>query len=277
MTDALFLRADLATAWRGADPFGVIAALQGEVFKDSGTRLTQRFEIAGRNYFVKYHRGVGWLEIAKNLLLLRAPVVDAGNEYRALMRLAQCGIAAPAVAAFGVRGGNPARRQSFIVCDALVDHVSLAVLTQDWHRDPPSPPAKRALVRAVAELTRSMHRVGVVHRDYYLFHLLLDEPMWRAGAVKLALIDLHRAQLRQEIPARWRVRDLGALLFWCLDLPLTRHDQLRFIRTYEDRPLRVALRSDAPMWAAVRQRAAALYKKGIRKGIVANPVVPDTA
>jgi lipopolysaccharide core heptose(I) kinase len=269
MADTLFLRDDLAAAWCGDDPFERIARLEGEVFRDVPARRTLRFEAAGRSYFAKVHFGVGWREILKNLLVLRRPVIDASNEYRACLLLPKFGVATAAPAAFGIRGRSPASRQSFIVCDELTDHVSLATLTEDWHEHPPAPVLKRTLIQQVAELTRAMHGAGVVHRDYYLYHLLVDRRKLESGMVALSLIDLHRAQLRRRVPPRWRVRDLGALLFWCLDLPITRRDRLRFIRAYERRPLREVFQRDGGFWRRVQRRGIALYRKGMRKGLVA--------
>ena len=275
MTDTLFLREDLAAAWRGEDPFERVAQLDGEIFRDVAARRTLRFETAGRSYFAKLHFGVGWREILKNLVVLRRPVIDASNEYRACLLLPKFGVSTPAPAAYGVRGRSPATRQSFIVCDELTDHVSLSTLSQNWHHEPPEPAFKRRLIVAVAELTRAMHRAGVVHRDYYLYHLLVDQRLLKSGVVALSLIDLHRAQLRLKIPPRWLVKDLGALLFWCLDLPITRRDQLRFVRVYEDRPLREALRDNGEFWMRVERRAIALYNKGRRKGLMTDRDVPD--
>ena len=131
------------------------------------------------------------------------------------------------------------------------------------------------MIEAVAELTRAMHGAGVVHRDYYLYHLLVDEAQLQSGVVALSLIDLHRAQVRRRVPPRWLVRDLGALLFWCLDLPITRRDRLRFIRAYERRPLREALKSNGEFWKRVQRRGIELYRKGKRKGLVADRYDPD--
>ena len=68
--------------------------------REVASRRTLRFEVAGRSYFAKLHRGVGVGEILKNLVVLRRPVVDASNEYRACRHLAERGIAAPRVAGF---------------------------------------------------------------------------------------------------------------------------------------------------------------------------------
>lgn len=265
---ALYLRDDIARAWRGEDPFAVAAALQGEVFRAVADRRTLRFAVGGRRYFAKIHQGAGWREIFKNLATLRLPVLGARNEFEACRHLAACGVAAPTLAAFGERGWNPVRRFSFVICDALEDRESLEDLAAPWLDEPPSPAAKRRLIDAVARFARAMHDAGVVHRDFYVCHLLVDRTSWAEGRVSLAVIDLHRAQIRRHIPRRWLRRDLAALLFSVLDLPLTRRDWLRFLRTYRGAPLREVLTREDVFWQTVLDRAEGLYAKGRRKGLV---------
>lgn len=263
-----FLRDDLRALWGEDALFERVFALEGEVYRAIATRRTLRIEVDGRGYFAKLHRGVGWGEILKNLVTLRLPVVSARNEYAACRLLAQRGLRAPTVAAFGERGCNPARRESFIVCDALDGFVSLEEFTADWARNPPGSSDLRRLVMAVAEFARRFHAAGLVHRDFYLCHLLLDQAAWRAGRVELAVLDLHRARIFRTLPARWRKRDLAALLFSTLDLPIARRSWYRFVRTYTGRPLREVLARDGRFWRRVERRALALYRKGMRKGIV---------
>jgi heptose I phosphotransferase len=265
---ALFLREDLARAWRGEDPFAAAAGLRGETFRAVANRRTLRVVIGGRPYFAKIHQGAGWREIFKNLSTLRLPVLGARNEFEACRHLAEHHVPAPTVAGFGERGLDPAARFSFVICDALENRVSLEDLTAAWLDVPPSPADKRRLIDAVARFARAMHGAGVVHRDFYICHLLLDRAAWTAGRVDLAVIDLHRAQIRRHIPKRWLRRDLAALLFSVLDLPLTRRDWLRFLRVYRDAPLRRILTREGGFWQAVRRRAEGLYRKGQRKGLV---------
>lgn len=265
---ALFLRKDLALAWAGADPFERVAGLDGEVYRNVANRRTLRFELGGRGYFAKIHGAVGWREIFKNLLTLRLPVIGARNEYRACRHLERCGVAAPTVAAFGERGWNPARRRSFVVCDELEGRESLEDLTADWDRQAPGPAEKRRLVEAAARFVRTLHEAGVVHRDLYICHLLADRRAYAEGRVVLAVLDLHRAQIHRRIPRRWLRRDLAAILFSVLDLPLTRRDWLRFLRAYRGRTLRDVLADEPDLWRQVYRRAVHLYRKGERKGLV---------
>ena len=270
-----YLREDLARAWAGRDPFDVVRGLRGEVYRDQPDRRTVRFEVDGRGYFAKHHTGVGWREIVKNWLVLRRPVVDAANEFVACVGLGRAGVRVPTPAAFGSRGVNPAQRESFIVCDELAHYVSLARVTEQWLEAPPTFALKRRVIDATARLVREMHDARVVHRDLYLHHVFADERALARGDVVLALVDLHRARIVPRVSRYWRLRDLAALFFWCLDRPFGRRDALRFISIYEQRPMREALRADARFWRDVERRAISLYRKGRRNGIVANRFDPD--
>jgi heptose I phosphotransferase len=275
VSEQIYLDDTFALAWFDRSPFDAVCDIQGEVFRDVGARRTLRFTLENRSYFLKLHSGVGWKEILKNWLTLRRPVVDASNEYHACTHLRTRGVHTPRPAAFGVRGRDPARRTSFVICEALEDHVSLAVLSENWHQAPPSARLKRRLIEHVAVLARDMHDAGVVHRDFYLYHLLADCAALAREDIRLTLIDLHRARVGKRVSRYWRVRDLGALMFWCLDRPMTQRDYLRFVRIYEDRPLRAALARRPRMWRAVQRRARALYRKGLRQGIVAERFDPN--
>ena len=262
-----YLRNDLNAAFGGRDPFEVVWSLEGETFRAVKTRRTIRFEMNGAAYFAKIHEGVGWGEICKNLASLKAPVTGARNEYDACRRLAARRVAAPRLAAFGRRGWNPARERSFVVCDALEGYVSLEDLTNTWATSPPSAALRRALVLALADLTRALHGAGVNHRDYYLCHILAHQRSLEGGQARLALIDLHRAQVRRRTPRRWLLRDLAALLFSTLHLHVSRTDRFRFIARYTGRPLRQALRRDRRLWRRVERRAERLFAKAVTLGI----------
>jgi len=263
-----WLRDDLAAVWGREGLFERVRNLEGEVYRAVADRRTLRFEAGGRAYFAKIHQGAGWREIAKNLSTGRLPVLGARNEFEACRHLQRAGVAAPTVAGFGERGRNPAARFSFVICDALEGRESLEDLTGRWESAPPTALQRRRLVMAVAAFARAMHGTGVIHRDFYICHLHLDRAAWQQGRVDLAVIDLHRAQIHERLPARWLRRDLAALLYSTLDLPLSRRDWLRFVRVYRGRPLRDVMRDEGRFWAGVRRRALVLYAKGQRKGLI---------
>lgn len=259
---SLYLRDDFAQLWQDKDPFAELAALDGKVFRQLAGRKTFQFEAAGSSYFAKLHFGVGWREIFKNLVLLRLPIVSARNEWLALQRLQELGVATMTAVAYGEQGFNPAARQSFLVTEALEDTISLEDFCLHWQQQAPDPVLKRHLIEKLAQISRTMLGNGVCHRDYYLCHFLLHLEKGRPRAdLRLSLIDLHRALIRSNLGKRWIVKDLAGLYYSAMHIGLTRRDLLRFIRSYELRDLRSALTQNSPFWNAVNKRAVAMFAK----------------
>ncbi|MDJ0803274.1 MAG: lipopolysaccharide core heptose(I) kinase RfaP [Desulfobacterales bacterium] len=244
--------------WHGREPFEAIMDLDGEVFKSRQGRTTLRFHRDGRVYFAKLHRGVGWGVLLRYIGQLRWPVTDAGNEWRALGELDAIGVPTMRRVAFGRRGWSPARRQSFVITEALENTVSLEDLCRHWQTRPPSPVFKRALIAEVARIARRLHAAGLMHRDFYLCHLLLerraDGRIPDERAPRLYLIDLHRVRRRRCLPRRWRVKDIAGIYFSSDRAGLTRTDRLRFIRAYTGQSLRTALAEGGGFWRQVARK-----------------------
>lgn len=260
------LRPDLRRHFPGseAEVFDRIMGLDGQVFRSIARRRTLRFSLDGKGYFAKLHQGVGWREIIKNLLQWRLPVLGARNEWRAIRRFEELGVATMAVAGFGERGTPPAWLQSFLITDELANTESLEDYCRSWPTNPPPIRLKRALIEKVANIAERLHNSGVNHRDFYICHFLLDLASVTAPftpeKLVLSLIDLHRVQLRSRTPRRWVLKDLAALHFSSMDVGLTRRDRLRFLRIYRNRPLREILGREHRFWMAVEAKAQWLYR-----------------
>jgi heptose I phosphotransferase len=265
----LWLRADLAEAWRERDPFVAAKMQQGTVYRDKEGRRTLRCEIDGRGYFLKLHQGVGWSEVFKNLLQGRLPVLGASNEYNAIKALEQLHIDTLSVAGYAQRGLNPATQLSFLVTDELTHIESLEDFCARWPQQPPNPVLKRKLIERVAAIARAMHAAGINHRDFYLCHFLLDVQTPASAenieTKKLHLMDLHRAQIRAQVPRRWLIKDLGGLYYSALDIGLNRRDIFRFIRAYSQKSLRTLFTDDRQFWRDVSQRARQIYVRDNRR------------
>ncbi|MFB4392336.1 MULTISPECIES: lipopolysaccharide core heptose(I) kinase RfaP [unclassified Pseudomonas] len=263
----LILAQPFKRLWAERDAFEAVEALQGQVYRELEGRRTLRTEVDGEGYFVKIHRGIGWGEVFKNLFSAKLPVLGAGQEWRAIQRLHEVGIATMTAVAYGERGSNPATQHSFIVTEELAPTISLEDYCVDWPSQPPEPRLKRALIAEVARMAGGMHRAGVNHRDCYICHFLLhtDRPV-TPEALKLSVIDLHRAQTRATVPQRWRDKDLAALYFSALDIGLTQRDKLRFLKGYFQRPLRQVLREEAALLARLERKAQKLYDRKLRYG-----------
>ncbi|AYC34561.1 lipopolysaccharide core heptose(I) kinase RfaP [Pseudomonas cavernae] len=267
----LILAEPFKSLWAGRDPFVEVERLQGKIYRELEGRRTLRTEVDGRGYFVKIHRGIGWGEIAKNLLSAKLPVLGASNEWTALQRLREANVPSMTAVAYGSRGHNPASQHSFIITEELAPTVDLEVFSLNWREQPPPPRLKRALIAEVARMTGNMHRAGVNHRDCYICHFLLHtDKVPTADDFKLSLIDLHRAQARAATPRRWRDKDLAGLYFSALGIGLTRRDKLRFLKAYflqtkGQQPLRWILRDEARLLAWLERRAERLLLRYRRK------------
>ncbi|MFJ5298186.1 lipopolysaccharide core heptose(I) kinase RfaP [Pseudomonas sp. NPDC088368] len=263
----LILAEPFKTLWAGRDAFEAVEALQGQVYRELENRRTLRTEVDGRGYFVKIHRGIGWGEVAKNLLTAKLPVLGAGKEFDAINRLTEVGVPTMTSVAYGERGSNPAAQHSFIVTEELAPTESMEDVSINWVKQPPEPRMKWAYIAEVARLVGMMHRAGVNHRDCYLCHFLLhtDTPV-TPESFKLSVIDLHRAQTRDQITQRWRNKDLAALYFSALDIGLTRRDKMRFLKGYFQQPLRQILAEESALLVWLEAKAEKLYQRKLRYG-----------
>nr|WP_281388608.1 lipopolysaccharide core heptose(I) kinase RfaP [Litorivivens lipolytica] len=224
------------------EAFNFAASREGRVFRDLPGRKTLRFEYCGKSYFLKYHSGVGWREILKNICLLKRPVICAQDERRAIEVLSQAGVDTMTLAAFGVRGVNPAAIESFLITEELKPTLSLEdFIGSDRAADTR---LRRGIIRKVAKMTSIMHSVGMNHRDLYLCHFLLDTACLEKGGIKISLIDLHRAQIRSQVPARWRAKDLASLYFSAWAAGLTDRERLLFLSCYFELPLKVIFKRE---------------------------------
>ena len=128
----LFLRDDIVALWGDRDPFDQAAEQEGEIFRAREGRRTLRFAGNGRSYFLKYHGGIGWKEIFKNLTQGKLPVLGAMDEVTAIDAVRGAGLDTMTIAAYGSRGSNPASVESFIITDDLVGTLSLEDLGERW-------------------------------------------------------------------------------------------------------------------------------------------------
>jgi heptose I phosphotransferase len=257
------------TAWKGKDIYDLLFKLEGQVYREKEGRRTFRFEMGGQSYFAKVFMGIGWRALLSCLLKFRKPIISAENEWRAIKKLEQLGIDTMHLVGHGKRGYNPAKMQSFIITEELKPTISLEDFCRDWKQHPPPIKLKRALITMVARIARILHSNGIVHRDLYLCHFLLDtgsEPLkFSNNSPRLYLIDLHRAEQCRKIKRRWCVKDVSGLFFSSMDIGLTQRDRLRFIEAYSQRPWRDAIREEARFWKQVERRGMASYREFRRK------------
>lgn len=263
----VILRDELIKEWAQQDVLNVVQKLSGPVAREFADRQTLRFEIAGNAYYRKLHRGVGWGEIVKNLIQLRLPVLGAKNEWLALNKLHALDIPTLEPVAYGEQKKSFAKKTSFIVTRELTGVVQL---DHYFEKNSVNFKEKTILLRKVAKIARALHAAGINHRDFYLCHFMLElgsVAQWQQSGAEpnIYIMDLHRAQLRHQVPVRWLIKDLSGLYFSSFNLGLTRCDYLRFIRNYWQLPLRTLFATHMPLLNGIAQRALKTYERDFGK------------
>ena len=254
-----YFNEEFAQSFHGADPFKKLRSMEGNIYRQLKGRKTFQFSLNDKSYFVKLHTGVGWAEIVKNILQFRLPILGAENEWRAIHKLQELGVATLNAGAYGSRGINPAGRESFIITEELSNTVSLEDFCKNWRENPPIPQLRWQLVREVARISQMLHSNGICHRDYYLCHFLLHKD--QTNTTELSLIDLHRALVKEKLAKRWIIKDIAGLYYSAMNIGLTRRDFLRFIKYYSKGSLRMSLTRDKNFWRRIEQRAQRMYEK----------------
>ena len=235
--------------------------LQGKVFRQVPTRKTMRVELnianngvgVGKNYFIKQHFGVGWLEIVKNLLSFKKPILGAMTEVIAIQKLDEIGIATTPLVAYGQQGCNPASMRSFIITEDLGDILSLEDICPSWQSNPPSARLRQTIIIAAAQLAAKLHSAGLCHRDFYLCHFGLKKSDLAQGNIYYYLLDLHRMLHKQAVNGDAVMKDVAGLYFSAMDCGLTAEDLTLFKNHY--------LTQSPRFWRQVETRAKTLHAK----------------
>jgi len=184
--------------------------------------------------FLKRHTSPSAKEYLKLLTRFSWPK-SAFNEWRAIIRFHQIGIPTMIPVAAGVKRNKLGLvRESFVLTQEIKDAYRLDHYLAKWLQRPLSKKEikkKRHLIRQLAQLTRKMHTMGLNHRDYYLCHIFIRNTE-EDKDFELFVIDLHRVDIRKKVGHRWIVKDLAALNFSSLELPIHTTDRIRFFKLY---------------------------------------------
>lgn len=179
---------------------------QGEVVKDNRVRSVHRW----KGMYVKRFKHPGLVQ------RLRGWVNDqALHEFNVLRRLRARGVHAPEPVAWARRG-----RETFLFTREIPGGKTLR-----------EGPLDRALVRELAAFVRKLHDAGLRNEDLHVGNILRAEG-------RLHILDVHRADLVEELTRAERAEALGFLLMsFCESVPGT--EVLRFIRAYGADPREV--------------------------------------
>ena len=162
-----YIDPEFSHLFNGQNLFDQTTKFDGKLFRSLENRRTTRVEKDGQRFFVKCHFGVGWREIFKNLFQLRWPVIGAGNEFKALIKLKLLGVSSLTPVLFVSEGLNPAYQRSCIITKALEGTKSLEDM---FESQDVAFPLKCSLARKLGLIARKLHENGINHRDFYLCH-----------------------------------------------------------------------------------------------------------
>lgn len=189
--------------------------------------------------YLKRHYQLPWPARVAALLDPNGRHSPAAAEWAHLQRARSLGVAVPDAVAAGERIGPWGALQSYLLvaeltgCEPLHEAIPALAATL-----PPDRFAalKRSLISEMADITATLHRARLFHKDLYLCHFFLDSSSRSAPSRRLTLIDLHRLGEHRYTAPRWRWKDLGQLLYSTFDVPgIDDRDRLRFWSHYRRR------------------------------------------
>jgi len=134
----------------------------------------------------------------------------AGVEFANIRAARQAHLATMEAIAFGEEFDRLGAARSYLVVTAVPGDAIERVGADFITRHAEAPMVIERLTRDLAEIVRTLHRAGYVHRDLYASHIFLHE---RGDGFSLYLIDLARMFAPRWRRFRWRVKDLAQLKY----------------------------------------------------------------
>jgi len=218
----------------------VMSTQEGKLLRALRDRENWRLELNDGHhqprgaYLKKHHFAtVGTWMRAK---LGTGPGVSPGRaEARSVARLAQGGIAAMQLIAFGEQLHKSGKLESFVLTEELngftqLDHFLRRRFAPLAARAPARDEALEDLILSVADVAARFHRLGFNHRDLYCCHFFIREEV--PAQFQVHLIDLQRVEYRRRLRGRWIVKDLAQLAYSAPRDRLTCTHRLRFMKRY---------------------------------------------
>ena len=124
------------------------------------------------------------------------------------------------------------------------------------------------LILKIAELAGKMHAARFAHQDFYLVHLFVKEVVKSEKSTneknfQVLPIDLQRIIMGKRFSRRWRVKDLGQLLYSAFDCA-TEKDRELFWKRYTEIAGK-ELEKDKKLISSIFKKADAIRKRSLRK------------
>jgi heptose I phosphotransferase len=184
--------------------------------------------------YLKRHQRLPWPARLAALVFPQGRHTPGAAEWAHLERAKRLGIPVPEVVAAGESIGPWGRLSSFLMVAELTGCLALNEAMPTLIERLTAPELarlKRSLIAEMAQITATLHRHHLFHKDLYLCHFFLNMSL--PPARRLTLIDLHRLGEHRWTAVRWRWKDLAQLLFSTHGVPgIDDRDRLRFWKHY---------------------------------------------
>jgi heptose I phosphotransferase len=225
-------------------------------------RTTTRLDLVDasgtmRTFFLKRHERPPLAEFVKPLLRFQRPIIGARNEWEAILRFHQAGIATMIPVALGESSGR-----SFLLTAGIEGCCKLtewmAARSSTLHNGELR--TLRQIIAEVADVARTMHAAGFHHQDFYLTHLML--PQGGSSPRPIHVLDLGRVRWQRRLSRRWIVKDLAQLHYSASRV--TASDGLRFLTRYLGRPIEEA---DRPLIGRVLRKSRAIARHSTKNNL----------
>lgn len=200
--------ADILEA-NGIDSAEKLWELEGEavkkILKQRGTEKVILKTPEGDEFetYIKRYTKYPLKEAVKQAFSLKLHRFDAVHEWNALRAFHRAGLDTMVPMAVA----EPGKGRSCNLTLGIKNYVKAAELFKDFSQEDEA--RKNTLIEKIAILAGRMHAAGFSHQDFYLVHMFVCP----AENDKIYLIDLQRLIMRKKLGRRWRVKDLGQLLF----------------------------------------------------------------
>ena len=153
--------------------------------------------------YIKRYTKIPVKEKIKQAFSLKFHSFDAIHEWNALHAFHRLGLDTMIPMAVADLGNG----QTCNLTLGITDYIKAAELFKEF--TPEDCVRKSALIKKIATIAGRMHAAGFAHQDFYLVHMFVRE----SEDDKIYLIDLQRLIMQKNLNKRWRIKDLGQLLF----------------------------------------------------------------
>lgn len=188
-----------------------------------------------RGVYLKKHHVRSWRWWLRARLGGDATRSPGSVEARNIERLADAGVAAMKLVAFGDRLHADGRLESFVLTEELTGYAQLDHFLRRAFTETPVHGGKRdarriELIQRIAEVAARFHNAGFNHRDLYCCHFFVRED--RPASFDVRIIDLQRVERRRWFRWRWIVKDLAQLAYSTPCERISASQRMAFIKRY---------------------------------------------